>query len=180
MDPDTNAAPGAADRQDREASRRHRRLTRAVVEQLRDTSVQLTLLNHHVSGHAELRPIDLECLDLISRLGPLSPSALARRAGLHRATMTGVLDRLEGGGWIARERDPADRRAVNVRAERSRNAEILHLYSGMIGAMEQILAGYSDAELELLAGFLRRTSDAGRAAAEQLAKKNEQPAKKKT
>ncbi|HEU5421738.1 MAG TPA: MarR family transcriptional regulator, partial [Streptosporangiaceae bacterium] len=77
--------------------------------------------------------------------------------------------RLERSGWVARERDPADRRAVRVRAERSRSAEILHLYSGMNGTMDQILAGYSDAELELLAGFLRRTADAGRAAAEQLA-----------
>lgn len=139
------------------------------MEQLRDTSVQLALLNNHVSGQAALRPADLECLDLISRFGPLSPSELARRAGLHRATMTGVLDRLESGGWIARERDPDDRRAVNVRADRSRGAEIMHLYSGMNGAMDLILGEYSEAELELLAGFLRRTSEAGRAAAEQLA-----------
>lgn len=170
MNPVASVVPGAASGpDDREAARRHRRLARAVVEQMRDTSIQLTLLNHQVSGHAELRPIDLECLDLITRLGPISPSALAHRAGLHRATMTGVLDRLERSGWVARERDPADRRAVRVRAERSRSAEILHLYSGMNGAMDQILAGYSDAELELLAGFLRRTADAGRAAAEQLA-----------
>ena len=31
--------------------------------------------------------------------------------------------------------------------------------------MDQICAGYGDAELELLADFLRRTTDAGRAAA---------------
>ena len=164
--PGSTSSPGSQD--DREAARRHRRLTRAVVEQLRDTSVQLALLSNHVSGQAELRPADLECLDLISRFGPLSPSELSRRAGLHRATMTGVLDRLESGGWIARERDPEDRRAVNVRADRRRGAEIMHLYSGMNGAMDQILGEYSEAELELLAGFLRRTSEAGRAAAEQL------------
>jgi DNA-binding MarR family transcriptional regulator len=160
---------GRGDQRDRERTRRHRRLTRSVVESLRDMSVQLTLLNHQVSGHAELRPIDLECLDLISRFGPLSPSALARRGGLHPATMTGILDRLERGGWIARERDQADRRAVTVRAQRSRGAEVMHLYSGMNAAMEQICAGYTDSALELLAGFLRRTSDAGRVATEQLA-----------
>jgi DNA-binding MarR family transcriptional regulator len=64
----------------------------------------------------------LECLDLIDRYGPLSPSALARRAGLHPATMTGVLDRLERDGWIVRERDPADRRGVLVQPVRSRCA----------------------------------------------------------
>jgi len=45
--------------------------------------------------------------------------------------MTGVLDRLERGGWIARERDPDDRRAVVVRTLRDRYAELLRHYSGM-------------------------------------------------
>lgn len=53
-----------------------------------------------------------DCLDLINRHGPLSPSNLARQAGLHPATITGILGRRENAGWIARERDPADRRAI--------------------------------------------------------------------
>jgi DNA-binding MarR family transcriptional regulator len=83
--------------------------------------------------------------------------------------MTGILDRLERGGWIARERDPADRRAVLIRAERSRGAEVLRLYSGMNSAMDQIIGEYDEAQLELVAGFLRRTAEAGRGAAEELA-----------
>jgi DNA-binding MarR family transcriptional regulator len=151
------------------ATRRRRRLSRAVRESLRDLSIQISLLNHHVGGHIELRATDLECLDLITRLGPLSPSALARRAGLHPATMTGILDRLERGGWVARDRDPADRRGVTVRALRERAAEVVGLYSGMNAAMDEICAGYGDGDLELLVGFLQRTADAGRAAAEELA-----------
>jgi hypothetical protein len=42
------------------------------------------------------------------------PSALARRIGVHLATMPGVLDRLEAGGWITRERAAEDRRGVVV------------------------------------------------------------------
>jgi DNA-binding MarR family transcriptional regulator len=97
------------------------------------------------------------------------PSALARRAGLHPATMTGILDRLERGGWVARERDPDDRRAVVVRVLRDRAAELFGLYAGMNTAMDQICAGYSDTELELLADFLRRTTNAGRDATDELA-----------
>jgi DNA-binding MarR family transcriptional regulator len=146
-----------------------RRLTGAIRDSLRDMSVQLSLLNHHVSGRLDLKGTDLECLDLIGRLGPLSPSALARRAGLHPATMTGILDRLERGGWIARERDSSDRRGVVVRAVRGRGGEVFRLYSGMNAAMDQICAEYADAELELLAGFLHRTAEAGRIAARELA-----------
>src|ERR1700743_1118529 len=118
-------------------ARHRRRLTATVKEALRALNNQLSLLNHQVGAQLELRDIDLDCLDLIARHGPLSPSALARRAGLHPATMTGILDRLERGGWIARERDPADRRAVLIRAERGRGADVLHLYAGMNSSMDQ-------------------------------------------
>lgn len=154
---------------DRDRSRR--RLTTAIKGSLRELSNQLSLLNHQVGAHLELKDVDVDCLELIGRHGPLSPSTLARRAGLHPATMTGILDRLQRGGWITRERDPdaPDRRAVTVRAVRDRNAEIYGLYSGMNGRMDRIFAGYSDVELELLADFLRRTTDAGQVATSELA-----------
>ena len=148
-----------------------RRLNRAIKESLRDLGAQLSLLNHSVGARLDLKATDLECLDLITRYGPLSPSTLARRAGLHPATMTGILDRLERGGWIDRSRDPSDRRGVVVNAARGRGAEILRLYlvdSGMNTAMDQICSEYEDKELELLAGFLRRTADASRTAAQRL------------
>lgn len=131
--------------------------------------MQLSLLNHRVGGRLELKDVDLDCLDLISSHGPVSPGALARRAGLHPATMTGILDRLERGGWVARERDPDDRRAVVVRVLPERSAELVRLYSGMNTSLDEICAGYGEAELELLADFLRRTADAGRDATDELA-----------
>jgi DNA-binding MarR family transcriptional regulator len=156
---------------DADAAPSRGRLNRAIRESLRDLGAQLTLLNHSVGTRLDLKAVDLECLDLITRHGPLSPSALARRAGLHPATMTGILDRLERGGWIDRGRDPADRRAVLIQAAPGRGAEILRLYlidSGMNTALEQICAAYDDQELKLLAGFLHRTADAARTAAERL------------
>ena len=88
--------------------------------------------------------------------------------------MTGILDRLERGGWIDRDRHPSERRGVVVRAARGRGTEVLRLYvidSGVNTAMEQICVEYEDEDLELLAGFRRRTADAGRTAAEKLAGK---------
>jgi DNA-binding MarR family transcriptional regulator len=86
--------------------------------------------------------------------------------------MTGVLDRLQRGGWIVRERDPeaTDRRAVSVRALRERNREVFRLYSGMNAAMDEICAGYDEAQLETIADFLRRTAAAGRDATDELAR----------
>ena len=99
------------------------------------------------------------------RHGPLSPTALAKRAGLHPATMTGILDRLERGGWVVRDREASDRRSVRVRPLRERGADLYRLYSGMNASLDEICAGYTDTELELLANFLHRTTDAGQSAA---------------
>jgi DNA-binding MarR family transcriptional regulator len=149
-------------------ARRRRRLHVAIKESVRELSIQLSLLNHHVGARVDLKDVDLDCLDLINRHGPLSPSVLARRAGLHPATMTGILDRLERGNWVARDRSASDRRAVLIRALRDRNPELLHLYSGMNASMDQICAEYDDTELQLLADFLRRVASAGRTATDEL------------
>ncbi|HYV65726.1 MAG TPA: MarR family transcriptional regulator [Myxococcales bacterium] len=146
-----------------------RRLTASIKQSLRALSIQLSLLNHQVGSRAGLNDVDLDCLDLVARHGPLSPTALAQQAGLHPATLTGILDRLERGGWVARERDPSDRRAVVVRALRERIAGLARLYAGMNSSMSEICAGYSPAELEVLAGFLHRTVEAGRSATDKLA-----------
>lgn len=155
--------------QSQDGKRQRRRSTTAIKESLRELSIQLSLLNHQVGGRLGVKDADFDCLDLINRHGPMSPSALARRAGQHPATMTGVLDRLERAGWIARERDPADRRAVQVRALKERNTEIFRLYTGMNTAMDDLCAGYDEAQLELLAEFLDRATAAGRQATDTLA-----------
>jgi DNA-binding MarR family transcriptional regulator len=157
-------------REGADLARRRRRLTTAIKESLREMTTQLSLLNHQVGTRLDLRAVDLNCLDLIARHGPLSPTALARRAGLHPATVTGILDRLQRGGWVVRDRDPGgpDRRAVAVHGLRERSRDLYRLYSGMNASMDEILAGYSGAELELLAGFLGRTTDAGRHATDDL------------
>jgi DNA-binding MarR family transcriptional regulator len=152
-----------------EAIRRRQRSSAEIRDSLRELRIQLALLNYRVGSQLELKDVDLDCLDILDAHGPLSPTELARRAGLHPATMTGILDRLERGGWIARERDPSDRRAVRVRAVHERYAELLRLYSGLSRSMNKLLAEYSDSELATIADFMRRTVDAGRNATEELA-----------
>lgn len=151
---------------DRSGMRRRRRLTTAIKDSMRDLGSQLTLLNHHVGARLEIKDVDFDCLEVINRHGPLSPSRLSRLAGLHPATVTGVLDRLERGGWVSRDRDPdaADRRAVTVRALRDRSADVFRLYRGMNSSMDEICGGYDEQQLEVLADFLRRTTLAGREA----------------
>src|SRR5882672_11846003 len=150
-------------------ARRRRRVMNNISSALRDLRAELSGLNHRVGAHVDLKDGDLECLDLLDRHGTLSPSALARRAGVHPATMTGVLDRLERGGWISRDRTAEDRRAVVVRPIRKRAGEMLRLYSGMNTRLRNILGRYSEAELAVIADFLHEVAEAGRRSADDLA-----------
>ncbi|MBV1854837.1 MarR family transcriptional regulator [Catellatospora tritici] len=149
-------------------ARDRRRLTAGIKQTLRDLRNQLSILNRQVSGRLDLRDIDLDCLDVISRHGSMSPSALARQAGLHPATLTGILDRLERAGWIVRDRHPTDRRAVTLRAVTDRGAEIFGLYAGMNASLDEICAGYDEAQLRVIADFLDRANAAGRDATTRL------------
>jgi DNA-binding MarR family transcriptional regulator len=146
--------------------RRTRRTVTELKAAMRDLRVQLSLLNHHVGAQADLKDADLDCLDLISIYAPISPGALAKRAGLHPATMTGILDRLERGGWVARERDVNDRRAIVIRMLPERNREMYRLYAGMDSLMDEICDGYDNDQLELITEFFRRAAGAGQLATE--------------
>ncbi len=155
--------------QDAEAQRSRGRLKAGIRDSLRELTIQLAMLNRQVGAHLELRDVDLDCLNLLDRRGSLSPKDLAKQVGVHPATLTGILDRLERDGWVARDRDPADRRGVLVRSLRDRSAELLRLYSGMNSALSQICNRYDDAELERLVDFLSLAADAGRTAVDELA-----------
>jgi DNA-binding MarR family transcriptional regulator len=140
-----------------------------VTELLRALTVQLRLLNHQVSDRLGLQDVDLECLDLIGRTGPLTPSALARAADLHPATVTGVLDRLESAGWIRRERVPTDRRAVHLIAEDARTGEVRALYEPLRASIAEVCADFTPEQLATIGVFLDRIVDAGRQATDDLA-----------
>jgi DNA-binding MarR family transcriptional regulator len=147
-----------------EASHDRRRAINDINDRMRELAVQMTVLNLKAAEQVGARDVDLKCLDILMRDGAQSASALARRIGLHPATMTGVLDRLEKGGWVVRERDPEDRRSTVVKAVHQRTSEIVREYTPMVVLMNELLENYDAGELTTIADFMRRITEAGQTA----------------
>ena len=150
------------------STRDRRRTTVTIKASLRELSNQISLLNRQVGARVELKDIDLDCFDFISQVGTITPSGLARRSGLHPATVTGIIDRLEKNGWIARDQDPSDRRGTLLRARPDRTGELFKLYSGMNSGVDELCAGFDDEQLEVVAAFLTRATEAASTATQEL------------
>jgi DNA-binding MarR family transcriptional regulator len=143
-------------------------LTQAIQLYLRDLMAGLHQLNDAVGARVELRGPDLEILDLVARHGPLSPSEVAASTGVHPATLTGIVDRLEQRGWLTRVPDSDDRRRVRLEARRERGPELVGLYGPMNRSLSEICAALTPEQLQVVRDFLRDAAVAGSDAAEKV------------
>lgn len=126
---------------------------------LQDLRLTLSVLNRSVGQHFLVNEVDLDCLDILSRHGPHPPGQLARRMGLHLATMTGILDRLERGGWVVRERSHSDRRRVLVRADPIQAQRMTEYYANAAGELRALCSALPESELRVMVDFLHRVSE---------------------
>jgi len=117
----------------------------------------MQLLGQVSAERIGINATDLNCLNIVALTGPMTAGELARQTGLTTASITGVLDRLEEGGFVRRERDPKDRRRVIVNLNPGPGLrEIGPTFGPLIKAWRAAAASYSDEELRLLLGFQRR------------------------
>ncbi|MGH8915228.1 MAG: MarR family winged helix-turn-helix transcriptional regulator [Acidimicrobiia bacterium] len=144
------------------------KLTNEIRERMRELIARLHQLNDAVGNRIDLKAGDIEILDLVARHGPMSPSEVTVSTGIHPATLTGVIDRLEGAGWLSRVPDPDDRRRVRLEARRERGAEMARLYAPMNRSLSEICSGLSPEQLTVIRDFLREAASAGSDAAAEL------------
>jgi MarR family transcriptional regulator, transcriptional regulator for hemolysin len=84
---------------------------------------------------------------------------LARAVGIEGPTMTRHLDGLERAGLVERQRDPVDRRAVQVHLTRAGHALHGRLLKAVIAFNHQLRTGLSRDDLETLRRILGRLQE---------------------
>src|SRR6476646_4089911 len=100
-------------------------LIEAIEHQARIGSTHTVLFHTAVAERLGLNPSDHKVADILAlEEGPVTPGRLAELTGLTTGAVTGVLDRLENAGFVAREPDPADRRRIILRLRPGRIAEV--------------------------------------------------------
>jgi DNA-binding transcriptional ArsR family regulator len=127
---------------------------------LRRAGSIMQLLGQMSAERIGINVTDLNCLNIVALTGPMTAGDLARATGLTTASITGVLDRLEQGGFIRRERDPKDRRRVIVNVKAGPGLREIGLTFGpLVKAWRATAGSYSDEELRLLLEFQRKLED---------------------
>jgi DNA-binding MarR family transcriptional regulator len=125
---------------------------------LRHFVVELLVSSYEATEDAGVNPTDFGALCLLLLHGPAPAGRLAELTGLTSGAVTGVVDRLEEGGYVRREVDPADRRKVIVVADAGRVDRDLfpHFPSLKKAAARQFYDDFTIAELRLISEFLSR------------------------
>lgn len=135
-------------------SAERRRLEGDFLLAMRRVGSMLQLLGQLAAERIGINATDLNCLNIVALSGPLTAGDLARSTGLTTASITGVIDRLEEGGFVRRVRDPHDRRRVIVELAGGPGLrEVGATFGPVVKAWRATAAGYSDDELRLLLEF---------------------------
>ena len=131
-------------------------LIAAVIQQGRRMSTRTVVFHAAIADRLGLNASDHKCADLIcNETGPITAGRLAEITGLSTGAITGVVDRLEKAGFVARVPDPSDRRRVVVQGTDDRAPDMQHLFVPMMEGMAKLCEAYTNEQLALIVGFMK-------------------------
>lgn len=114
-----------------------------------------SLFGQRVAEKLGLHATDMQFLNLLDLLGPMTPGALAAASGLSSGGVTVVLDRLAGSGYVRRSANPNDRRSVLVSLVPARQKRVNANYESAQKQFRTVVAGFSDQELQTVLRFFQ-------------------------
>jgi DNA-binding MarR family transcriptional regulator len=125
----------------------------------RASSAATVMFHTAVAARQGLSASEEKALDLLERSGPLTAGELARQSGLAPASVTALINRLEAKGFARRVQNPSDRRSVLVEVDPERlYATVAPLFADWVGSLQELYAGYTDEQLEVILHFLNEAA----------------------
>jgi DNA-binding MarR family transcriptional regulator len=134
-------------------------LSRLLAEHMRAFSLESSFFLQAVGDRLGMASPDFACLTLLLIEGPVSAGALAERTGLTTGAITGLIDRLERGGWVRRTADPADRRRVIVEPLLARAAALRPLFDPMLREAAEVEQHFDADERGAIVDFIEQSTE---------------------
>lgn len=144
------------------SSRKNKTLLSSLRRAVRLFIAGASFLSQRTADALGLHPTDMQFVNLLDLLGPMTPGALAQWSGLSSGGVTVVLDRLESAGYVRREPNPEDRRSVLIHLQPAQQKQVDAHYKSVQAQFAAVTEGFSEAELEVILRFFT-ASGAGRA-----------------
>ncbi|MBB5233344.1 MarR family winged helix-turn-helix transcriptional regulator [Deinococcus budaensis] len=111
--------------------------------------------HRHLTDHG-LTVSQFGVLEALHHLGPLSQRQLAGKILRSSGNLTMVIDNLERGQLVRRERDPGDRRVINVFLTPGGEALVARVLPDHVRGIREVFAGLDPEELAQLAALSRK------------------------
>lgn len=86
----------------------------------------------------------------------LTQKEIAERMGIEEPTLAGLLNRLEGDGWVKREESPDDRRCKIVHLQRRSKPVLAEIFSAAHDLRDELLEDVPPRDLEICMRVLTR------------------------
>src|SRR3954465_3332774 len=112
-----------------------------VIAALTGWTVAVVQFNGLVANRMQLTETGLQCLYVLSRLGPTTAGEVGRRVNLTSGAAPRVRGRLESVGSVRRVPDPHDRRRVLVEATPESLERVADFYTPLTDRLRDHLAG---------------------------------------
>lgn len=116
-----------------------------LIRRLNQISTQC-FARHMAALELDLTPVQFAAMDALSAEPGIDQAKVAARIAYDRATIGGVIDRLEQKGWVERQVSQRDRRAREVRLTESGHAIFARIQPVVTALQDEILPGLSTDE----------------------------------
>ncbi len=133
-------------------------LIERVILGARGYGISSVLFRNKIGEKIGVNVTDMECLGLLFHKGVATPSELSKHTGLSSGATTAMLDRLENSGLIERRPNPDDRRGSLIVLKKSGTDKVAPYFSSARRAQNELVAGYSEHELQILADFFEKAT----------------------
>jgi DNA-binding MarR family transcriptional regulator len=117
-----------------------------------------SLFSQAVAERVSMHQTDIETMDLLNTLGPMTAGELSERSGLSSGATTRLIDRLEHRGYVRRCSNEADRRCVIIEPVYENLGELAALFGPLADRMTEVWSGFDDDQLDVIIEFIRRSN----------------------